>query len=66
MLFNSWEATGFAINERQQMELAARAASLGAELFVVDDGWFGERITKRPGSGTGGSAAIVFPTVCTR
>jgi alpha-galactosidase len=51
VLFNSWEATGFAINERQQMALAARAASLGAELFVVDDGWFSERNNEAAGLG---------------
>lgn len=51
VLFNSWEATGFAVNEQQQIELAARAASLGAELFVVDDGWFGERDNDAAGLG---------------
>jgi len=51
VLFNSWEATGFAIGERQQMELAALAASSGAELFVVDDGWFGERNAAAAGLG---------------
>jgi alpha-galactosidase len=43
VLYNSWEATAFAVNERNQMELAAQAAALGAEVFVVDDGWFGGR-----------------------
>jgi alpha-galactosidase len=51
VLFNSWEATGFAVNEQQQIELAARAASLGAELFVVDDGWFGGRDNDAAGLG---------------
>jgi len=51
VLFNSWEATGFAINEQQQMKLAALAASLGTELFVVDDGWFGERNSDAAGLG---------------
>jgi alpha-galactosidase len=40
VLFNSWEATLFDIEAVQQAELAERAAVLGAELFVVDDGWF--------------------------
>ncbi len=40
VLYNSWEATGFAVHERDQLELAALAADMGAELFVVDDGWF--------------------------
>jgi alpha-galactosidase len=43
VLYNSWEATYFDINEEVQGELAEKAASLGVELFVVDDGWFGER-----------------------
>ena len=43
ILYNSWEATGFAVNERNQMELAEKAAELGIEVFVVDDGWFGAR-----------------------
>ena len=43
VLYNSWEATYFDINEDVQGELAEKAASLGVELFVVDDGWFGER-----------------------
>ena len=35
----------------QQIELARRAAAMGVELFVVDDGWFGTRDhdTRRPG-----------------
>jgi alpha-galactosidase len=40
VLYNSWEATGFAVNAGRQRELARIAAELGTELFVVDDGWF--------------------------
>ncbi len=61
VLFNSWEATGFAINEQQQMELAAIAASLGAELFVVDDGWFGERNNATAGLGDWWASHDSFP-----
>ncbi|MEU1752779.1 alpha-galactosidase [Micromonospora matsumotoense] len=43
VLYNSWEATGFAVTEPEQLSLARRAATLGVELFVVDDGWFGRR-----------------------
>jgi alpha-galactosidase len=38
VLYNSWEATYFDINEEVQGRLAEKAASLGVELFVVDDG----------------------------
>ncbi|MHA5047154.1 alpha-galactosidase [Streptomyces sp. SD15] len=49
VLYNSWEATGFDVDAAGQLELAKTAAELGAELFVVDDGWF----TRRPDD-TGG------------
>jgi alpha-galactosidase len=51
VLYNSWEATYFDINEEVQGSLAEKAASLGVELFVVDDGWFGERNDDRRGLG---------------
>jgi len=43
VLYNSWEATHFDVRAEQQLELARRAAEMGVELFVVDDGWFGAR-----------------------
>ncbi|BAL88210.1 putative alpha-galactosidase [Actinoplanes missouriensis 431] len=51
VLYNSWEATGFDVDEAGQTALAARAARLGVELFVVDDGWFGERVSDHAGLG---------------
>ncbi|MDQ6418426.1 alpha-galactosidase [Paenibacillus sp. LHD-117] len=51
VLYNSWEATYFDVNAQDQMALAERAARLGVELFVVDDGWFGERNHDRAGLG---------------
>jgi alpha-galactosidase len=51
VLFNSWEATNFDISEEQQTALARRAAAIGVELFVVDDGWFGARTSDRAGLG---------------
>ncbi len=43
VLYNSWEATGFDVTAANQVTLAQRAQRIGAELFVVDDGWFGRR-----------------------
>ncbi|WP_075731833.1 alpha-galactosidase [Streptomyces acidiscabies] len=51
VLFNSWEATTFDISEEQQLVLARKAADIGVELFVVDDGWFGKRVSDRAGLG---------------
>ncbi len=43
VLFNSWEATNFDVTADGQVALAQKAAGVGAELFVIDDGWFGRR-----------------------
>lgn len=43
VLLNSWEACYFDINEKKLLALAKKAKEAGIELFVVDDGWFGER-----------------------
>ena len=51
VLYNSWEATGFNVTEQNQRELARLAAPLGVELFVVDDGWFGQRASQLDGLG---------------
>jgi len=51
VLFNSWEATRFDVNEQNQLELARAAAAIGVELFVVDDGWFGARTDDTRGLG---------------
>ena len=38
--FNSWEAVYFEFDEARLQRLARDAAALGAERFVLDDGWF--------------------------
>ena len=43
ILLNSWEACYFSINEDRLVDLAEKAASVGIELLVMDDGWFGKR-----------------------
>ncbi len=42
-LLNNWEATYFGFDEDKIVTLAAKAAEIGVELFVLDDGWFGRR-----------------------
>jgi alpha-galactosidase len=51
IIYNSWEATGFNVNEAGQGALAEKAASLGIERFVMDDGWFGQRKDDHAGLG---------------
>lgn len=43
ILANNWEATYFDFTEDKIVGLAKEAASLGIELLVLDDGWFGKR-----------------------
>jgi alpha-galactosidase len=43
VLINNWEATYFGFDESKLVEIATSARDLGVELFVLDDGWFGQR-----------------------
>ncbi len=43
ILLNSWEACYFDINEKKLLNLAKAGKEAGIELFVMDDGWFGQR-----------------------
>ena len=51
VLYNSWEATGFDVDQAGQEALAEKAASIGVERFVIDDGWFGQRNNDHAGLG---------------
>lgn len=51
VLYNSWYATTFNVNEKQQLALAKIAKELGVEVFVIDDGWFKGRTSDRAGLG---------------
>ena len=43
VLLNSWEGVYFDFDHGQLIEMARAAADLGVELFVLDDGWYGQR-----------------------
>jgi alpha-galactosidase len=47
VIYNSWYATRFDVTEEGQKKLAEKAAAIGAEYFVVDDGWFGDKRSER-------------------
>jgi alpha-galactosidase len=51
VIYNSWEATEFNVNEAGQIALAEKAAALGVDRFVMDDGWFGQRKNDHAGLG---------------
>ena len=43
ILLNSWEGVYFDINEDGMKQMMDDIASMGGELFVMDDGWFGDK-----------------------
>jgi len=51
VLVNDWEACFFQFTRGKLLRLARRAKRAGAELFVLDDGWFGKRNSDRAGLG---------------
>ncbi len=53
VLINNWEATYFDFDEEKLLDIAERAAQLGIELFVLDDGWFGNGAGIACGVGNG-------------
>ncbi|MEP1420611.1 MAG: alpha-galactosidase [Erythrobacter sp.] len=59
--FNTWEAVYFFHNQENIIELAERAAHVGAERFVLDDGWFGARRNDKAGLGDWWVSPDVYP-----
>ncbi len=47
ILLNSWEGVYLDVNEEKMDEMMRDFADLGGELFVMDDGWFGEKYPRR-------------------
>lgn len=51
ILINSWEACYFDFDGEALLHLAKKAADLGIEMLVMDDGWFGKRDDATSGLG---------------
>jgi alpha-galactosidase len=43
VLLNSWEGVYFDIKEEEMLSMIDDIADMGGELFVMDDGWFGDK-----------------------
>jgi alpha-galactosidase len=61
ILYNSWYATTFNVQVDEQIALAEKAAQMGIELFVVDDGWFKGRVSSYAGLGDWTADTKKFP-----
>lgn len=51
VIYNSWYPYEFSVDEENCIAMAKKAASIGAELFVIDDGWMPGRINSHAGLG---------------
>lgn len=58
---NVWEAVYFAHDADRLIDLAERAAALGVERYVLDDGWFGSRRDDHSGLGDWVVSPEVWP-----
>ena len=47
ILLNSWEGVYFDINQEGMNQMMHDIASMGGELFVMDDGWFGDKYPRK-------------------
>ncbi|MCQ2475130.1 MAG: alpha-galactosidase [Clostridia bacterium] len=47
LLINNWEATGMDFDGDKIVSFAKKAAELGVDMIVMDDGWFGNRFDDR-------------------
>ena len=61
VLLNTWEATYFDHDLAHLLELAVKAARVGVERFVLDDGWFGGRRDDHAGLGDWVVSPDVWP-----
>lgn len=43
VLLNSWEGVYFRVSQSEMNKMMREISSMGGELFVMDDGWFGDK-----------------------
>lgn len=58
ILLNSWEGLYFDINEERMLQMMGDIRELGGELFVMDDGWFGDKYQRNDDSSTLGDWVV--------
>lgn len=51
IVVNTWDACVFDVNEEKCFKILEKAKEIGADLFVIDDGWFGRRNDEFDGLG---------------
>lgn len=59
--YNTWEAVYFDHDADKLFKLAEKAAEVGAERYILDDGWFGARRNDKAGLGDWWPSEDVYP-----
>ena len=59
--YNTWEAVYFDHDHETLYKLAEKAAEVGAERYILDDGWFGSRRNDKAGLGDWWPSEDVYP-----
>lgn len=58
ILLNSWEGVYFDINQKGMDQMMEDISSMGGELFVMDDGWFGDKYPRNNDSSSLGDWVV--------
>lgn len=58
ILLNSWEGVYFRVNQEVMDQMMKDMSSMGGELFVMDDGWFGDKYPRNGGSSSLGDWVV--------
>ena len=61
VVLNTWEACYFNIDAEKLVTFAKEAKTVGIDMLVMDDGWFGERNNDRAGLGDWYENSAKFP-----
>ena len=58
ILLNSWEGVYFKVNQKGMDEMMEAFSAMGGELFVMDDGWFGDKYPRKNDSSSLGDWVV--------
>ena len=58
ILLNSWEGVYFKVNQEGMDQMMKSFSALGGELFVMDDGWFGNKYSRDRGDSSLGDWTV--------
>lgn len=58
ILLNSWEGVYFKVNQEGMNKMMQDFSAIGGELFVMDDGWFGDKYPRNDGTSSLGDWVV--------